>query len=75
ALLDTFLAFGFRPLSNPLLRRMMARHVTLATACRYLDVNLETFLAALNDARTRQAASPAATPHCCDSCARRDNHV
>jgi hypothetical protein len=75
ALLDTFLAFGFRPLSNPLLRRMMARHVTLAAACRYMDVNLETFLAALNDARTRQAASPAATPHCCDSCARRDNHV
>jgi hypothetical protein len=74
-LLDTFLAFGFRPLSNPLLRRMIARHVTLATACRHLDVNLETFLAALNDARARHAASPAATPHCGDSCARRDDHV
>ena len=74
-LLDTFLAFGFRLLSNPLLRRMMARHITLAAACRHMGVDLETFLAALNDARTRQAASPAATPHCCDSCARRDNHV
>jgi len=75
SLLNTFLAFGFRPLSNPLLRRMMARHVTLAAACRHLDVDLETFLAALNDARTRSAPSPAAAPHCCDSFARRDNHV
>ncbi|MHB1426845.1 MAG: DUF1858 domain-containing protein, partial [Gemmataceae bacterium] len=60
ALLDTFLAFGFRPLSNPLLRRMMARHVTLAAACRHMGVDLEAFLAALNDARARQAASPTA---------------
>lgn len=74
-LLDTFLAFGFRPLSNPLLRRMMARHVTVAAACRHMDVNLETFLAALNEARTRDAAPPAAIPHCCDSCARSDDHV
>ncbi len=74
-LLDTFLAFGFRPLSNPLFRRMMARHITLAAACRYMDVNLKIFLAVLNDARTRQAASPAATSHCCDACAREDHHV
>ncbi len=74
-LLDTFLAFGFRPLSNPLLRRMLARHVTVAAACRHMDVNLETFLAALNEARTRCAASPTEVPHCCDSCARSDNHV
>jgi hypothetical protein len=57
-LLDTFLTFGFRPLSNPLLRRMMARHVTLAAACRHMEVDLETFLATLNDARKRHAASP-----------------
>jgi hypothetical protein len=74
-LLDTFLAFGFRPLSNPLLRRMMARHVTVAAACRHMDVNLEAFLAALNDARTQYAVSPTAIPHCCDSCARNDHHV
>jgi hypothetical protein len=74
-LLDTFLAFGFRPLSNPLLRRRMARYVTVAAACRYMEVDLETFLAALNDARARHESSPAATPHCCDSCARSDNHV
>jgi hypothetical protein len=74
-LLETFLAFGFRPLSNPLLRRMMARHVTLAAACRHMGVDLEAFLAALNDARARHAASPAATPHCCDSCAKEEHHV
>jgi hypothetical protein len=75
SLLDTFLAFGFRPLSNPLLRRMMARHVTLAAACRHMDVDLETFLAALNEARVQPPTQAAATPHCCDSCARRDNYV
>jgi len=73
-LLDTFLAFGFRPLSNPLLRRLMARHVTLAAACRHMGMDLETFLGAVNDARTRPA-SPAATSHCCASCARSDIHV
>jgi len=74
-LLDTFLSFGFRPLSNPLLRRMMARHVTVAAACRHMDVNLEAFLAALYDALPRHEVSSAAIPHCCDSCARSDNHV
>jgi hypothetical protein len=74
-LLDTFLAFGFRPLSNPLLRRLMARHVTLAAACRHMSVDLETFIGAVNDARMRHATSPAAISHCCASCARSDNHV
>lgn len=74
-LLGTFLAYGFQPLSNPLLRRLMARHVTLAAACRHMGVDLGTFVAALNDARRHQAALPAAAPHCCDSCAGRDNHV
>ncbi len=74
-LLNTFLAFGIQLLSNPLLRRMMARHVTLAAACRHIDVDLETFLAALNDARKRHAASPTAARHCCNSYAGRDNHV
>jgi hypothetical protein len=69
-LLDTFLAFGFRPLSNPLLRRMMARHVTLAAACRHMGVDLEVFLTALNDARVRHAEPAATAAHCCDSCAR-----
>lgn len=74
-LLEIFLAFGFHPLSNPLLRRMMARHITLETACRHMGVDSQAFLAALNDARIRNAASPAPTSHCCDSCARSDSHV
>jgi hypothetical protein len=74
-LLNTFMAFGFHLVSNPLLRRIMARHVTLAEACRHMGVDRETFLAALNDARIRHASSPAAAPHCCDSCTRRENHV
>lgn len=55
ALVETFLAFGFRPLANPLLRRMMARHVTIASACRRMDVEVTPFLAALNEARTQDA--------------------
>jgi hypothetical protein len=55
ALLDTFLAFGFRPLANPLLRRTMARHVTVASACRHLGVAVEPLIAALNEARARPA--------------------
>jgi hypothetical protein len=75
ALLDTFLKFGFRPLANPLLRRTMARHVTIAAACRHAGADLDAFLAELNDARTRQAGSPTSMPHCCDSCAKGENHV
>jgi hypothetical protein len=75
SLLSTFVAFGFQPLANSFMRRTVARHITLATACRHLGVDLETFLAVLNDARDRIAASSAASPHCCDSCARRNDHV
>jgi hypothetical protein len=74
-LLDTFLAFGFRPLANPLLRRMMARHITIASACQRLDVAVEPFLSALNEARARQAGLAAPPSPCDDSCERRDYDV
>jgi hypothetical protein len=63
ALLDTFLAFGFRLLLNPLLRRRVARHVTLAAACRHSGVELATFLAALNQARTNPNLPTERTNH------------
>ncbi len=75
ALLQTFLAFGFRPLANPLLRRTMARNITIAEACRHMDVAIEPLLAALNDSLARHPQTKAISPHCCDSCERRDNHV
>jgi hypothetical protein len=75
ALLDTFLAFGFRPLANPLLRRMMARHITIASACRRLGVAVKPFIAALNESRSQQAEL-ATPPHSWDdSGERRDNNV
>jgi hypothetical protein len=52
-LLPTFVAFGFTPLTNPLLRKTIARHVTLATACRGQHVETDQLLAALNTARAR----------------------
>jgi hypothetical protein len=74
-LLDTFLAFGFRPLANPLLRRMMARHVTVASACRHLGVEVEPLIAVLNEARARQEGLAATPPPCSDSRERRENDV
>src|SRR5262249_13501214 len=47
-LLPVFLAFGFRPLANPILRRTAARGVTVALACRIVGADLERFLAAVN---------------------------
>ncbi len=47
-LLPTFVAYGFQPLAVPVLRRTLARGVTLAAACRYAGVDLAAFLAALN---------------------------
>jgi hypothetical protein len=58
-LLPTFQAFGFRPLANPLLRRTMARRVTIAQACRLAGVDERDLLAALNSRRPAEG-------HVCD---------
>jgi hypothetical protein len=49
-LLQTFLALGFRPLANPLLRKTVARHVSIAQACRHLGREPGQVLEALNRA-------------------------
>ncbi len=51
-LLPTFVAFGFQPLSNPVLRRTLARSITVGQACRLAGVDGAVFLAALNDQLT-----------------------
>jgi hypothetical protein len=59
-LLEVFLSFGFHALANPLLRRTVAPHVSIATACRLLNVDIEHLLIALNSAleqRTRRRQS------------------
>jgi hypothetical protein len=43
-----FLEFGFRPLASPVLRRTVARGVTIALACRIVGADPEKFLAAVN---------------------------
>ena len=45
--LQIFLRHGFRPLSNPVLRRTMARVVTIEQACRREGVNLAELLTEL----------------------------
>jgi hypothetical protein len=54
-LLETFLALGFRPLANPLLRKTVARHVSIGQACRQLGREKGEVVEALNQAR---AAGP-----------------
>jgi hypothetical protein len=49
-LLETFLSFGFRPLANPLLRRTVARFVTIEQACRQVGVDVNRLLEVLNGA-------------------------
>jgi hypothetical protein len=49
--LETFLALGFRPLANPLLRKTVARHVSIGQACRQLEREPGEVVEALNRAR------------------------
>ncbi|HZU38933.1 MAG TPA: DUF1858 domain-containing protein [Gemmataceae bacterium] len=50
ALLDMLIGLGFRPLANPLLRRTVARRVTLRQACEQLGLDELEVLATLNRA-------------------------
>jgi hypothetical protein len=61
-MLKTFVAHGFRPLVNPLLRRTLARRTTIAGACRKLEVDLPAFLNALNSAMPRSAGAKLSLP-------------
>lgn len=47
-LLEVFVAFGFHMLTQPQMRNTIARVVTIERACRRMDVDVPTFLAALN---------------------------
>lgn len=47
-LLDVFLNFGFTTLTNPQLRRTIARVVTIERACRRMGVDQQELLTALN---------------------------
>ncbi len=53
-LLQVFLAFGFHPLANPLLRRTLAGRVTLAQACRLVGQDTQALVDALNTERDHQ---------------------
>ena len=50
-LLDIFVTFGFTPLRNPLLRKTLARRVTIAQACHMMDVDIHELLRTLNEHR------------------------
>ena len=56
-LLDIFVTFGFTPLRNPLLRKTLARRVTIAQACHMMDVDIHELLRTLNDHRSEQPTS------------------
>ncbi len=47
-LLETFISFGFRQLLNPVLRRTVARKMTIRLACGMRGVDEAEFLRAVN---------------------------
>jgi hypothetical protein len=57
-----FLSFGFTPLANPLLRRMLAGTVTVGQACRFLGQDVEELLHALSAARAGHAGPRLSLP-------------
>jgi len=60
-----FVAHGFDLIRNPVLRRTVARQVSLQQACRMKHVDLDAFLAALNDHREAEQRSADAQPDTC----------
>ncbi|HVA49874.1 MAG TPA: DUF1858 domain-containing protein [Pirellulales bacterium] len=74
-LIDTFVAQGFKMLSNPRLRHSIARVVTIEQACRRMDVDCRQFVEALNrqlGGLSRQGADQTGHPthdSCCHECA------
>jgi hypothetical protein len=59
ALLEVFDRFGFKELRNPLLRRTLARRVTVRMACDLRHVPEDRFIEALNEALPSHAESAA----------------
>lgn len=55
-LLPVFVRNGFAPLANPILRKTLARGVSVAQACRMHGVDLQRFLGQLTEARSRPPA-------------------
>jgi hypothetical protein len=55
-LLPVFVRNGFAPLANPILRRTVARSVSVAQACRMHGVDLPRFLGQLTEAHGRPSA-------------------
>lgn len=55
-LLPIFIESGFRALANPVLRRTLARGVSVAQACRMHGIDLERFLRRLMSARATRVA-------------------
>jgi hypothetical protein len=47
---DKFVEFGFKQITNPVMRRTVARRVTLKMACEMKGIDLSEFIAALKQA-------------------------
>ncbi len=56
--LEVFLRYGFAPLANPVLRKTMARVVTIEQACRREGVDLQALLRDLRKAAGLEAEQP-----------------
>ncbi len=59
-LLPVFLEFGFTPLSNPILRKALAKRITIDGAARRLGLDANTLMNSLNVARGRPGGGSSA---------------
>jgi hypothetical protein len=63
---SVFVAHGFAAVRNPVLRRTLARQVSIGQACRMHGLDVAEFVATLNEARA-SFSSPDATRECAQS--------
>lgn len=62
---SVFVDFGFRPITNPLMRRTVARQVTVRQACKLHDINADDFVGVLNTCvQPRQCSGSCALGQC-----------
>lgn len=71
---SVFVEFGFRPVTNPFMRRTVARQVTLRQACQLHNIEPEDFVAILNESLRGTGCSGKCNSGQCDTEAMHGHH-
>lgn len=71
---SVFVEFGFRPVTNPFMRRTVARQVTLRQACQLHNIEPEDFVAILNESLRGTGCSGKCNSGQCEAQAMHGHH-